>query len=341
MIPEKALFGIGQDGQQVYAFTLRNELGAVRLLDYGCTIQSIQFDGRELVLGYDDLAGYEQGSSLMGAFVGRCVNRILGGRFFVDGKLYQLPKNDGENHIHGIYPNCVFSSELGEDQVTFRRLSPDGEEGYPGNLDITVRFRLEHPFRLVAEVEASTDAGTIFSPACHPYFNLSGDPSRGVGDHLLMIHAGTYTPFDQTLCPTGARKSVEGTSLDFRRAKPLGEVIKAQDCDIPVAKGIDHNFVLDEGSDPAASLYCPASEVLLQIETTQPGLQVYTGNYLADDAAPCGKNGIRYRDYDAVALETQHFPNTPNCPGFPSVVLHPGERYFQRTVYAFSKERPQ
>ena len=335
-----AFFGTTRDGQTVGMHILQNELGRVQLLDYGCSIQSLVFDGRDLVLGYDDLAGYEQGSMLIGAFVGRCVNRILGGRFRIDERSFQLPKNDGENHIHGIYPKSVFSAEEEENQVTFRRRSPDGEEGYPGTVEIQVRFRLEPPFRLILDVDAEADQDTIFSPAFHPYFNLSGDPQRAISDHLLQINAEQYTPFDNTLCPTGELRSVAGTSLDFRMPKPLGPVIRAKDCGIPTAKGVDHNFVLNDEAGTAAALWCPESGICLRIETTQPGLQVYTGNDLTLDAAPCGKNGIRYADYSGVALETQHFPNTPNCPDFPSILLRRGAHYHQRTVYALSKEKP-
>ncbi len=338
-----APFGVTKDGVPVTAYTMRNSAGmTVVVLDYACILQSILVPDREgrlvdVTLGYDDLPGYEKGTCTYGAFVGRFANRIAGARFTLDGKEYRLPANEGENHLHGTYTRQVFAAEICGDSLVFRKVSPDGEEGYPGTLSMTITYTLTEDNRLILDYEAETDAPTVINLTNHAYFNLSGAGNGRILDTLLQINASTYTEADEQTLTTGAILPVEGTPLDFRTPKPIGQELQA---DFPMLKnclGYDLNYVVDAPGleQPAAVATSPATGITMTTWTTQPGVQLYTGNFMEGDAVPFGKGGVHYPQYGGFCLETQHYPCAPNHPHFPTTTLRPGEVYHQVTVYGF------
>ncbi|MEO0530218.1 MAG: aldose epimerase family protein [Planctomycetota bacterium] len=332
-----------------HAHTLTNANGmSIRLIDLGATLMAVEVPDRDgnladVVLGFDQVDSYESDDNqYFGVTAGRCANRLAEGRFSLDGKAYQLACNNGPNHLHGgnerALSKVVWNAEPSDDgeSVTFRYTSPSGEEGYPGTLDVKVTYRLGNDNAIRIEYTATTDEPTIVNLTNHAYFNLGGAGSPTVNDHLLRLNADRYTPVDENLIPTGELAPVEGTPLDFREATRIGARVAELD-DAPTT-GYDHNFVLRGPSHEgevrlAARLEDPASGRVLTVLTDQPGVQFYGGNFLFGQQ---GKGGATYAHRSACCLETQHFPNAPNTPSFPSVVLRPGETYRHVCVYAFS-----
>ena len=345
MAIEKAPFGTTPDGEQVDIYTLKNANGLkARIMTYGAIVVSLEVpdkDGNfgDVVLGYDDLDSYIENvnNPYFGAIVGRYGNRIAGGKFTLDGQQYQLATNDGANHLHGGdkgYDKVVWTAEpLELEGATALRLSytsPDGEEGYPGTLGIEVTYALTDDNELRVSYEAVTDAPTVVNLTHHSYFNLTCCAADILG-HELMLNADRYTPVDDTLIPTGEILEVAGTPMDFTTAKPIGLEIDQ------VPGGYDHNWVLvreADGLSLAARVVEPGSGRVMEIYTTEPGIQFYSGNFLNGDNI--GKGGISYGKHFGFCLETQHYPDSPNKPDFPSTVLRPGETYTHETVHKFS-----
>ena len=332
-------FGVTGSGEPVTCYTLENSAGmSVSVLDYGCTIQRMLVPDRagnrvSVALGYDDFADYVRGSSYLGAFVGRYANRIRNASFSLNGKTYGLQPNDGANHLHGVYPFTVFSACAQGNTLIFRRRSPDGEEGYPGNLDLEIRYTLREDNALSLVYTARTDADTVLNLTNHTYFNLNGEGT--VENHWLRLSADCFTESDAELLPTGRILPVDGTALDLRAGVRLVDGLRADDAQIRLARGYDHNFILrgEAGTlRPFAEAEGDRTGVRLAAFTTQPAVQLYTGNYLDEDAAP----GARFPRYGGFALETQHYPDSPNQPAFPSTVLRPGETFRHETMFRFS-----
>lgn len=347
-------FGTLSDGSAVELFTLTNANGIeVRAMTYGGIIVSLRTPDRagrldDIVLGYDRLDEYVKNNSpYFGAIIGRYGNRIAKGRFVLDGHAYELATNDGPNHLHGGvngFNKQVWRGEPFEDGrgvgVTFTRPSPDGEEGYPGRLDVRVTYTLTARNELAIDYEATTDRPTIVNLTQHSYWNLAGQGARDILDHRLRIDADRYTPVDATLIPTGALAPVEGTPFDFRTATAVGARIEQPNEQLTRAHGYDHNWILNRkggAATVAAHVADPSTGRMLDVATTEPGLQFYTGNFL--DGTITGKAGRVYRRRYGLCLETQHFPDSPNHSNFPSTVLRPGERYTSRTIFTFGVEK--
>jgi aldose 1-epimerase len=351
---ERAPFGTTLAGEPVEIFTLANGHGMeVRIMTYGGTVVSITTPDRhgevaEVTLGHEILAEYEADSMATGALVGRCANRIANGRFTLDGVTYQLSTNAGCDHLHGGvrgFQRVVWDAEPFADGsdvgVVLRYLSPDGEEGYPGTVTVRVTYTLTGRDELVLDYHATTDRATPVNLTQHSYYNLGGDGVSDILDHELVIAASSYTPMTARLIPTGEIMPVAGTPFDFTTPHAIGERIDADDEQLRYGVGYDHNFVLDRtgaAHNPAfaARLHSPRSGRTMEVVTSQPGMQLYTGNALGGGTP--GADGSRFRPYGAVALETQHFPNAPNEPRFPSVILRPGETFTSRTVHRFFSE---
>lgn len=345
----RAPFGTTPAGEMVELFTLVNPAGIeVRTMTYGGIIVSLRTPDRsgeleDIVLGYDVLAGYIRENPYFGAIVGRYGNRIANARFALDGETFTLAANNGPNHLHGGivgFDKVVWSAEpfTGDTAVgiVFRYTSPDGDEGYPGNLEAQVTYTLTDGNALVFEYHATTDRATPVNLTQHSYFNLAGDGRGDILDHELMIRAGQYTPVDSTLIPTGEIASVDGTPFDFRTPTGIGARIDDNDEQLRFGGGYDHNFVLDspgDGLSLAARVMEPGSGRTLEVWTTEPGLQFYSGNFL--DGSITGKAGHVYHHRTGFCLETQHYPDSPNQPGFPSTILRPGEEYASRTRLVF------
>lgn len=351
---DSAPFGTTADGELVDRITLRNANGiTVQVLTYGGIIQLLEAPDRhgefaDIVLGFDTLEDYEQNSPYFGAIVGRFANRIANGRFELEGRTYELAVNNGPNHLHGglrgfdkvVWAARTFQSD-GEAGVVLAYTSPDGEEGYPGTLSTTVTYTLNNRDALQVDYVAETDAATPINLTQHSYFNLSGAGTGDILDHELTIFADHFTPVDEALIPTGEIRPVRGTPLDFSTTHRIGDRIDdASEEQIAFGRGYDHNFVLDrEGQSAgdvtiAARVYEPESGRVLEVYTTEPGMQLYTGNFL--NGSHVGKDGIAYEHRAGFCLETQHFPNSPNQPEFPSTILQPGEEFRSTTVFAFS-----
>jgi aldose 1-epimerase len=348
----RAGFGALPDGTPVEAVTLSTAAGIrATVISYGATLQSLELPDRDghvddVVLGYSDLDGYVTRPQYFGATVGRFANRIAGARFNLDGESYTLAANNGPNSLHGGargFDKVVWTitnvASGGEASVTLRYVSPDGEEGYPGMLTTDVTYALDDDGTLATRYEATTDRPTIVNLSHHSLFNLAGaGGTRGVLGHRLTIAAAAYLPVDDGLIPTGEIRGVAGTPFDFRAPRLIGDRIRdGRDRQIAIGRGYDHNFVLDAGATAtptlAARLEDPVTGRALELYTTEPGLQVYSGNFL--DGTTAGKSGRIYRQGDGLALEPQRFPDTPNQPEFPSARLDPGETYRQTSYYRF------
>jgi aldose 1-epimerase len=344
-------FGITGDGTPVDIFTLRNPAGVeVRAITYGGIITSLKVPDRtgamgDVVLGFDSLDGYLKGHPFFGAIVGRYGNRIGKARFTLDGKPYSLAANNGPNHLHGGvrgFDKFVWQAEpmQGRAGVTFSRTSPDGEEGYPGNLGTRVSYELTDRNELVVEYHATTDQATPVNLTQHSYFNLAGDGAGDILQHKLTINADRFTPVDGTLIPTGELRAVKGTPFDFLTPTPIGDRIGASDAQLTNGKGYDHNFVLNrigDGLSLAARVVEPTSGRTLEVSTTEPGVQFYAGNFL--DGTLKGKSGHVYGHRGGFCLETQHFPDSPNKANFPSTILKQGQEYSSKTVFTFGVEK--
>jgi aldose 1-epimerase len=337
---------IDVDGKRIEVFTLTNAAGVeVSAMTYGAIILSWKTpdrDGRltDIVLGFEDPARYLKGDSpYFGAIVGRYGNRIGGARFVLDGTTYALAANDGPNHLHGGkrgFDKVIWNGEPVKDSrgvsVAFTRTSPDGEEGYPGALTVRVTYTLTPKNELIVDYLATTDKPTVVNLTQHSYFNLAGDGD--ILSHELRINADRYTPVDKTLIPTGELAPVEGTPFDFRKPTRIGARIASEHPQMQFGRGYDHNWVLARsgaGLSLAAELYEPTSGRTLQVSTTEPGLQFYSGNFL--DGTLTGKGGKVYKHRNGLCLETQRFPDSPNKPSFPTTVLRPGEKYRTQTVF--------
>jgi aldose 1-epimerase len=345
----RQLFGRTPDGISVDLFTLVNESGMeAKITNYGAIVVSLKVKGRDgqaddVVLGYDTLQEYIDNNPYFGAIVGRYGNRINRGQFSLDGVDYSLAINDGENHLHGGvrgFDKVVWDAEpinSEEPALKLSYLSRDDEEGYPGNLKVTVTYTLTRDNGLKIEYHALTDRATVLNLTHHSYFNLSGAGEETILDHILWINADKTTPVVKGLIPTGEFSDVTGTPFDFRKPTPIGKRIDEDDPQLALGPGYDHNWVLNgwDGSlKPAVTLYDPRSGRFMEVLTTEPGMQFYSGNFL--DGTVLGKGGKVYSFRSALCLEADHFPDSPNQPGFPSVVLRPGETYTQTTIYRFS-----
>lgn len=341
------------DGEAVDLYTLTNANGMeVRIMTYGGIIQSIAVPDRDgnvenVTLGFNTLDDYLAGHPYFGTITGRYANRIARGAFSIGDETFQLAINNDPNSLHGGekgFDKYVWAAAeaSGEDGVgvTLSRTSPDGEEGYPGNLEVAVTYTLTDDNEIKIDYHATTDAPTVVNLTNHAYFNLAGEGSGSIDGHELQLMASNYTPVDETLIPTGEIAPVAGTPLDFTTPHAIGERIRDDFEQLVIGRGYDHNFVLDRESPDDASLIVAARVVepdsgrTLEISTTEPGIQFYSGNFL--DGTLIGGAGKMYRQGDGFALETQHFPDSPNQEAFPSTLLEPGEEFQSTTVYAFS-----
>lgn len=353
---DKQSFGKTTDGQEVFLYTLRNSSGMeVKITNYGGTIQSIKvpdhnkkFD--DVVLGFENVEGYQQpkNTSYFGALIGRYGNRIAKGEFQLNGKLYHLPTNDGPNTLHGGIKG--FNAKVWDAKsmhsvdgpaLELHYVSKDGEEGFPGNMNVTVRYTLDKKNGLHIDYSATTDQDTVLNLTNHSYFNLAGAGNPSILKNRLTLDADNYTPVDATLIPTGKVESVAGTPFDFRHGTTIGDRIDKDDEQLKLGKGYDHNFVLNHKGDlsvVAAKVEEPVSGRVLEVYTDQPGLQFYTGNFL--DGSVSGGIGGSYVYRSALCLETQHYPDSPNHANFPSVVLKPGQTFHSTTIFRFKTETP-
>jgi aldose 1-epimerase len=351
---EKQPFGKAPNGEEVYLYTLHNAAGMqIKITNFGGRITTIMAPDRnhkfaDVVLGFDNVEGYvakPANTAYFGALIGRYGNRIAHGTFTLDGKTYHIPTNDGPNALHGgtqgfdsrVWDAHEVSSPNGP-ALELHYLSPDGEEGFPGNLNVSVRYSLDDKNGLHIDYSATTDKDTVLNLTNHSYFNLEGAGSETVLNQSIMIGAERYTPINSTLIPTGKIEPVAGTPLDFRKPMVIGSRINDTFEQLKFAKGYDHNFVLNHSGDLnaiAARVTDAKTGRVLEVHTTQPGIQFYTGNFLNGQVHGIG--GV-YRYRSALCLETQHFPDSPNHPNFPSTVLHPGETFRSTTIYRFSTE---
>ena len=355
--PRPQPFGMTHRGEAVSLYTLKNAHGMqAKVLDYGGIIVSLRVPDRngrldDVVLGFDSLGDYERGSPYFGAIIGRYGNRIARGRFTLDGRTYTLATNNGPNHLHGGvrgFDKVVWTAaqfERGDSVgLVLNYTSPDGEEGYPGTLRATVTYTLTDKNEFIFDYQATTDRPTPVNLTQHSYFNLAGDGKGDILGHVVTLNADRFTPVDSTLIPTGEIKSVAGTPFDFRTSTAIGARIDRNDEQLRYGRGYDHNFVLNKGGRGgkggiegdltlAAHVYEPTTGRVMEISTTEPGLQFYSGNFL--DGTLRGKHGVVYGHRSGFAMETQHFPDSPNRPAFPSTILRPGEEYRSRTIYRF------
>ncbi len=346
---ERSPFGTMPDGTPVDRFVLTNAHGVqATIIGYAAAITSLYVPDRngqlaDVVLGYDSLPQYLGDARRLGAVVGRYANRIGHARFRIDGTTYELAKNNGLHNLHG-GPRGLYKvawrgtpfEDADRSGVILTYTSPDGDQGFPGALTVRVTYTLDDRDRLTVDYHATTDKPTPVNLTQHSYFNLTGDPRRGIGDHVVSIDADTFTPVDSTQLPTGEILPVAGTPLDFRTPTPLGARIDDNFAQLRWGKGYDHNFVVRRtgpGLAHAARVVEPASGRTLDVYTTEPGIQLYTANAL--DGTIRGKRGIVYGRRSAVCLETQHFADSPNQPSFPNTILRPAESFDSRTVFAF------
>ncbi|MDV2983252.1 UNVERIFIED_CONTAM: aldose epimerase family protein [Methylobacteriaceae bacterium AG10] len=339
-------FGTTREGETVTRHTLVRDGLRVQVIDYGAVVTAIEIpdrDGRvaNVVLALDTVEGYETVSPHFGAIAGRFANRIANGRFTLDGQTYALPINAPPNTMHGgphgFAKRFWQVADADETRLVLRRRSPDGEEGFPGNLDVEVVYSLPEAGMLRIDYRAVTDRPTVLNLTNHSYFNLAGEGTGDVMDHVVAVFADAYAPTDATQIPTGVLAQVADTPFDFRDPTILGARIREGHEQIVLAGGYDHAFALRGPAGtlrPAASCHCPASGRRLEVATTQPALQLYSGNNL--DGALVGPTGRTYRSGDGVCFETQGFPDAPNRPSFPSAVLRPGETFASTTTYRFS-----
>ncbi len=345
----RAPFGKLPDGTPVELFTLTNARGIeARVMTYGGTLVSLRVPDRQgraddVVLGFDTADKYAQKNVPYFGLIGRYGNRIAKGRFTIAGAAYTLATNNGANHLHGGvrgFDKVMWRGEPVENGVALSYTSRDGEEGYPGTLKMKVTYTLSDRNELAIEYEATTDKPTIVNLTEHSHFNLAGPGTRDILEHALQIDADRYTPVDDTLIPTGVLAPVTDTPFDFRRPTRIGDRIDDKHPQLAIGRGYDHNWVLNgsgAGLKHAVWLADPASGRTMDIFTTEPGIQFYSGNFL--DGTVTGKQGHVYRRRFGLCLEPQHFPDSPNKPAFPSTVLRPGETYKTRTVYRFSVQR--
>ncbi|WP_234573442.1 aldose epimerase family protein [Rhodohalobacter sp. 614A] len=348
---QKSNFQTEIEGRQTDLFVLQNQQGMkVGITNYGGRIVSWlapdkngEYD--DIVLGFDSIDGYLNANEVyFGALIGRYGNRIQKGQFSLNGETYSLATNNGQNHLHGGpggFHNVVWdASQLDDQHLVLTYFSEDGEEGYPGNLSVKVKYTLTPQNELKIDYTATTDSPTPINLTNHAFFNLGGAASGTINEHELTIYGSKYTPVDSTLIPTGEMTAVEGTPFDFTSSKAIGEDLSADNTQLEYGQGYDHNFILDKEQPgkltQAAKVTDPASGRTMEVFTTEPGIQFYGGNFL--DGSDTGKEGQPYTHRTAFCLETQHFPDSPNHPDFPSTVLNPGEIYHSLSIYKFSTE---
>lgn len=349
-VPKRESFGQTRDGQAVDIYTLKNRRGAeARITTYGGAVVSLTMPDRagkfdDVVLGFDDLAGFEKTTTYMGALIGRYGNRIAKGRFTLNGKEYTLATNNGENHLHGGvrgFDKVVWKARplaaRGGQALELTYVSKHGEEGYPGNLTVRVVYTLTGANELKIEYYATTDKDTVVNLTNHNYYNLAGQGNGDILGHLLMVNADRFTPTDAGAIPTGELRAVRGTPFDFTRPTAIGARINQDEEQLKLGKGYDHNFVINGRAGTlrlAGGVTEPTTGRMMEVWTTEPGMQLYTGNYL--DGSDTGKGGKPYRHRYGFCLETQHYPDSPNRPEFPSTLLRKGARFRSTTVYKFS-----
>jgi aldose 1-epimerase len=349
------MYGTLSDGQTVEEYTLTNiNQMEVKIITYGGILTSIRVPDRNgnmvnIALGFNNLTQYETQNPFFGAITGRYANRIAGGKFTLNDKTYNLEINDGSNSLHGGakgFDKQVWSAKEiiqdGQSGLELSYLSADGEENYPGNLDVTITYLLTDNNEIRIDYTATTDAPTVVNLTNHSYFNLKGEGEGTIYDHIIMLNADGYTPTDVNLIPIGNIQPVDATPFDLRIPKVIGVGERSSHEQILTAKGYDHNFVLNRDSIAdgelglAARVYEPTFGRIMEVYTTEPGIQFYAGNFI--DSTLVGTSGRLYRQSDGLALETQHFPDSPNQPQFPSTVLNPDETYRSTTVYKFGTD---
>jgi aldose 1-epimerase len=349
---KKEVFGKTPDGKTVDIYTLTNSHGMeVRAMTYGGIIVSMKVPDKagkvaDVVLGFDDFDGYLNNKPYMGAIVGRYGNRIGNAEFTLDGVKYTLAKNNGPNSLHGGlkgFDKVLWHGEQSNDRtgstVTFTYTSKDGEEGFPGTLKATVKYTLSDDNQLMIDYEATSDKATPVNLTNHSYFNLSGEGNGDILKHEVRLNADRFTAVDDNLIPTGELRPVKGTPLDFTKSTPIGARINDSYQQLTIAKGYDHNFVINrkgDGLELSARVKDPSSGRALEVFTTEPGVQFYSGNFL--DGSITGKHGHVYQQRYGFCLETQHYPDSPNHAAFPSTILRPGQTYHTQTVFKFSAE---
>ena len=334
------------DGQSVDIYTLTSGKGVeARITNYGGIVVSLKTPDKagksaDIVQGFADIKGYLQDEPYFGALIGRYANRIAKGRFMLDGKEYRLDANDGQNSLHGGkkgFDKRVWTAEVKGSSLALTYISKDGEEGYPGTLTAKVVYTLSETGDLKIEYSATSDKDTVLNLTNHTYFNLKGQGNGDILDHEVTLYANRFTPVDSGLIPTGVLQPVKGTPFDFLTAHKVGERINGSDEQLKLGKGYDHNWVLNAAAGAiakAAEVHEASSGRVLEVWTNQPGIQFYTGNFL--DGKLKGKDGKVYGFRAALCLETQHFPDSPNQPKFPSVVLKPGQTFHATTIWKFS-----
>jgi aldose 1-epimerase len=346
---KKEAFGKTTDGKAVEIYTLTNSKGAeTRIMTYGGTLVSLKVPNRkgnfdDVVLGYDNLDGYLKDTFYIGCLIGRYGNRIAKGKFSLSGTEYSLVKNNGENHLHGGtngFYKVIWKAKPAADKngatLELTYLSKDGEEGYPGNLTVKVTYSLTENNDLKINYSATTDKDTVINLTQHSYFNLAGAGAGDILNHQLRINADRFTPTDSGSIPTGELRSVKATPFDFSMPTTIGARIEQADEQLKFGNGYDHNYVLNKNGQSltlAAKVYEQTSGREMEVFTTEPAMQFYAGNFLADVK---GKNGKIYRKRHGFCLETQHYPDSPNKPQFPTTVLKPNQKYFQTTIYKFT-----
>lgn len=343
-----ANFRITHEGKQVDLYTLSNSQGMkVQITNYGGKIVSIIVPDKDGIMGdvcqgYESAEGYINGSASMGATMGRFANRIANAQFTLNDSTYRLPKNNGEHTIHGGAKGFRFkvwdAKLLDEQNLELSYAAADGEEGFPGRFTLKVLYTVTSDNELKLTYHATTDKPTVFNVTNHAFFNLAGEGHGSVLDHQLMVNADSYTPVDETAIPTGEIATVENTPLDFRQMRRIGDRINDDFIQLKHVGGYDHNFALNKDANElahAALLFDPGSGRAMEVKTTEPGIQVYTANSLSGKDGDIGKGGHAYGSQSSVCLETQHFPDSPNHPNFPTTVLNPGENYVSTTIYKF------
>ena len=339
-------FGRLKDGREAHKYKLTNANGLeAEVTNYGAILVALRVPDAnqtidDIVLGYDTLDEYVADTNYFGCTVGRYANRIAGGKVRIDGTDHQLTKNDGENHLHGGlhgFNKKLWDAQVERGSLRLTYMSPDREEGYPGNLTATVRYALTDRDELKIEYHAVTDRATHCNLSHHSYFNLAGAGTGDITGHHLTIHARQFTPIREGLIPTGELQTVTGTPMDFTQPIEIGARIDDDHAQLSLGEGYDHNWALDNPglSTPAATVYEPTTGRIMELYTTEPGLQLYTGNFL--DGKTKGKHGKRYPRRGGLCLEAQHYPDSPNQPRFPSTLLRPGETYRQTTICKFTK----
>ena len=335
------------NGKETSLYYLENGNITAAITNYGGRIAGLLAPDRsgelaDVILGFSSIQEYLDANEVYhGALIGRFGNRIANGQFTLEGEKYTLPLNNGPNHLHGGpdgFHNMVWDvKHVSDTTISLFYLSPDGQMGYPGNLSVTVTYTLTCNNDFIIDYHATTDKKTIVNLTSHPFFNLAGEGKGSINDHILTINADFFTPVDQHLIPLGALKSVTDTPFDFRMGKAIGQDLEVENEQLNRGKGYDHNFVLNRQNPDdlilAASIMEPKSGRKMMIYTQEPGIQFYGGNFM--DGTSTGKSGLSYDYRESFALETQHFPDSPNQPNFPSTVLNPGEKYKTKTIYRF------